>query len=390
LEAFAFSPEERTLSFLPWAHCFGQTCELHCLLGVGASMALNSSMERILTELEEVKPSVLISVPRIFNKIYDSVHRLMAERPVPIQKLFALGLKLSSKKQRGESLNFLEQGILLLADRLIFQKVRNRFGGRLSFTVSGGAALSREVGEFVDSLGIVVYEGYGLTEASPVISANCPGARRLGSVGKPFAGVRVLIDTAVTGDAKQGEIVVYGPNVMQGYHRRAQETQQVLTSDGGLRTGDLGYLDEDGYLWITGRIKEQYKLENGKYVVPTPIEETLKLSPFISNVMVYGANKPYNVALVVPDQDTVLAFATKEGISGSYEDLLEKEVIKKKIFSEVEKMNERFRSFDRIKRIALVAEDFTVHNDMLTPSLKVKRRNVLKRWESKLHQLYGD
>ena len=288
---FPMELADRSLSFLPWAHVFGQTAELHTLLSTGASMAICEGVDRILDNLAEVQPTLLFSVPRIFNKIYTSVQQQIAARPKAVQMLVHRALEVAAKERTGERLKVRELALLTLVDRLVFSKVRARFGGRLKYAFSGGAALSREVAEFIDSLGITVYEGYGLTETSPVVTANAPGARKIGSVGRPIPGVRVEIDPAMgvskpSADGKstrfEGEIVVYGHNVMQGYHNRPEENDKVMMPDGGFRTGDLGKLDEDGFLWITGRIKEQYKLENGKYVTPVPIEEELKLSPFIA------------------------------------------------------------------------------------------------------------
>ncbi|HEY4160301.1 MAG TPA: AMP-binding protein, partial [Polyangiaceae bacterium] len=276
LAVFPITVEDRSLAFLSWAHAFGQTAELHVMVSVGCSMAINDEVPNIVANLAEVKPTILVALPRIFNRIYDGVNRQMAERPKPIRALFQAGIRAAAKKKRGESLSTWEGLTLALADRLIFAKVRGRFGGRLRFCVSGSAALSHEVAEFVDALGIDVFEGYGLTEASPVVSANCPGHARLGTVGKPLPGVRVVIDRSLGNDDQNGEIIVYGENVMRGYHNRPEEQAKMLMADGGLRTGDLGFLDADGYLHITGRIKEQYKLENGKYVVPSPLEEELK------------------------------------------------------------------------------------------------------------------
>jgi len=388
IEVFPFSTEDRSLSFLPWAHCFGQICELHCLLGMGASMALNSSVDKLLAELSEVQPTLLISVPRIYLRIYEAVHKQMASRPAVIRHLFTTGLQAAEKRNRGESLGLKDQLLYHTANRLIFGKVRDRFGGRLQWTVSGGAALAREVAAFIDNLGIIVYEGYGLSETSPVVAANCPAARRLGSVGKPFPGVRVVIDTNLSDEPNQGEIVVYGPNVMLGYHQQEAETKAIMTDDGGLRSGDLGYLDRDGFLWVTGRLKEQYKLENGKYVAPAPLEDELKLSPIILNAMVCGENKPYNVAVVVPDPDEVKKVAAQQNLKGSYAQLLESAAVKSHWQQEVDRINQRFRSFDRIRRFLLVDEDFSVQNDMLTPKLSLKRRTISKQWGSKLQALY--
>ena len=277
-----------------------------------------------------------------------------------------------------------------LFDKLVFEKVRARFGGRLKYAFSGGAAISREVAEFIDNLGITVYEGYGLTETSPIATANCPGARKIGSVGRAIPGVRIEIDKAATGDEKNGEIVVYGHNVMQGYHGLPEENEKVFTKDGGFRTGDMGYLDSEGFLYITGRIKEQYKLENGKYVVPTPIEEQLKLSPFVLNVMVYGDNRPYNVGLVVANLAAVRAWGQEHGVSESDDEkLLALPKVRELFKSDLEKYADKFKGFEGIKDFALISEDFTTDNGMLTPSLKLKRRAVLAKWQSVIDGIYA-
>jgi long-chain acyl-CoA synthetase len=385
-EIFPLRPSDRSLAFLPWAHAFGQTAELHMLFSIGCSLALNDEVPNLVANLAEVKPTILIAVPRIFNRIYDVVNKQMAERPKPIQSLFHAGIRAATKKKRAESLTLGEGLALAVADRLIFSKVRGRFGGRLRFSVSGSAALAREVAEFVDALGISVFEGYGLTEASPVVSANCPDFSRIGTVGKPLPRVRVEIDRVATGDEKNGEIIVYGDNVMRGYHHREEEERQMLMPDGGLRSGDMGFIDEDGFLHITGRIKEQYKLENGKYVVPSPLEEELKLSPYILNAMLYGLNRPFNVALVVLDEAAVAswALAKKLEIKDSTTDPAVKELITK----ELEMRAQNFRGYEKPKAFELIREDFTVENGLLTPSLKVRRKLVLDRYLPSLETLY--
>jgi long-chain acyl-CoA synthetase len=384
---FPLRPTDRSLAFLPWAHAFGQTCELHMLFSEGCSLGLNDEIPNLIANLAEVKPTILIAVPRIFNRIYDGVNKQMAERPKLIQKLFAAGISAATKKKRGASLTLGEGLALAAADKLIFSKVRGRFGGRLRFSVSGSAALAREVAEFVDALGIAVYEGYGLTEASPVVSANCPDATRIGTVGKALPGVRIEIDRAATGDEKNGEILVYGDNVMRGYHRREEEQRQLLMPDGGLRTGDMGYVDEDGFLHITGRIKEQYKLENGKFVVPSPLEEELKLSPYILNAMLFGLNRPYNVALVVVDEPALTKWAREKGLE--VKDLSNDAAVKDLIGKELEARAHNFRSYEKPKAFRLIREDFTVENGLLTPSLKVRRNLVLARYQADLEALYS-
>jgi long-chain acyl-CoA synthetase len=384
---FPIGPEDRCLAFLYWAHAFGQTAELHEFMGSGLSLAINDDVQNLVANLATVRPTVLVAVPRIFNRIYDGINKQMVDRPAAIQKLFHAGLAAATRRSRGEKLGLGAAATLKLADTLIFRKVRARLGGRLRFCVSGSAALSKEVAEFVNALGIDVYEGYGLSETSPVVSCNYPGAQRIGSVGKPFPSVRVVIDRDVTGDPVNGEIIVYGDNVMQGYHNRPEENAQTFTADGGLRTGDMGHLDADGYLFITGRIKEQYKLENGKYSVPSPLEEELKLSPFIANVMLYGENKPYNIAVVVPDLSSLERWAKREG--QTLGDIAANPRVKALLQAELDKHSASFKGYEKPKRLLIVLEDFTIENGILTPSLKIKRHEVMKRYGAAIEALYA-
>ena len=389
-------PSDRSLSFLPWAHSFGLTVELHVMLSMGASIALAEAVDKIVANLAEVQPTVLFSVPRIFNRIYDGVNKQISEKPGIIQSIFRGGLRAANKLRRGESPSLGESLSLALAKRLVFKKVVARFGGKLRYAFSGGAALAREVGEFIDGLGITVYEGYGLTETSPIATANRPGAHKIGSVGKPIPGVRIEIDRTQTAeDAKDGEIVVYGPNVMQGYFNRDAENAAVFTeaeakAQRGFRTGDLGYIDDEGFLYITGRIKELYKLQNGKYVAPAPLEDRLKLSPFIANAMVYGDNRPFNVALVVPDWSVVKPWAKEQGIhEESEEKLAQDPKIRAQLRAEVEKYGEEFKGFEEIKKVGLIAEDFTTDNGLLTPKMSLKRRVAVERFAKDIDALYA-
>jgi long-chain acyl-CoA synthetase len=390
-EVFPMSTEDRSLSFLPWAHSFGQSVELHGLLSMGASMAIAESVDKIIDNLSEVHPTLLFSVPRIFNRIYDRVNKQVEEGPGYRKSIFKAAIanaaarkKLAEQKKTSGFADFKQK----IFDKLVFQKTRDRFGGKLRYAFSGGAAISKEVAEFIDNLGITVYEGYGLTETSPIATANWPGARKIGSVGKPIPGVSIQIDRAETGDPKNGEIVVHGHNVMLGYHGLPEENAQVFTPDGGFRTGDMGHLDEDGFLYITGRLKEQYKLENGKYVVPSPLEDKLKLSPFIANSFVYGDNRLYNVALIVPDMSSLEKWASHNGISEKGEALLANEKVNAMMREEVDKHSADFKQFEKIKKMKLIPEDFTVENGMLTPKLSLKRRVVLQKYQAELDKLY--
>jgi long-chain acyl-CoA synthetase len=386
MSRFDVGPHDRSLAFLPWAHSFGQVAELYSLLSRGCSIAINDEVPNLVGNLAVVKPTVLVAVPRIFNRIYDGIMKQMAAKPKLIQSLFQAGLRVAEQRSNGQEVGFVDSLLHQLADKLIFSKVRTRVGGRLRLAISGSSALNKEVAKFVDALGIDVYEGYGLSETSPVATVNYPGNRKFGSVGKALPGVEILIDKSQAEDGKQGEILIRGRNVMKGYLNRPDETNEVLTQDGCLRSGDLGYLDDAGFLFLTGRIKEQYKLETGKYVAPAPLEEELKLSPFIANAMLYGDHKPHNVAIVVPDPVALKDWAKQAGVELG--DIGKNAQVRELLQREVEKHSASFKSYEKPKALLVVEEDFSTDNEMLTPSLKLKRRNVLKRWGAELEQLY--
>lgn len=393
-EVFPLEPDDRSLCFLPWAHSFGQTVELHGLLSMGASLGLAEAVDKIMANLAEVRPTVFISVPRVFNRIYDGLHARMKEEGGLKKKLFEAAVDTAQQRRRladeGKSSAWLDFKFKIL-DGLVFSKVRERFGGRLKFAFSGGAAISKEVAEFVDDLGITVYEGYGLSETSPIATANYPGARKIGSVGKPIPGVKVEIDVAATEDPTQGEVIIYGHNIMQGYHNLDEANAEVLVEkDGmrGFRSGDMGRIDDDGFLFITGRVKEQYKLLNGKYVVPTPIEEKIKLSPYVSNIMVHGVNREYNVAVVVPDYEALKGWAEEKGLDSDPSSLANNEQVHDLMKEEVDRLSADFKGYEKVRKIFVGEEDFTTENGMLTPTLKLKRRIVEQRYGDAIESLY--
>ncbi|HEU0032556.1 MAG TPA: long-chain fatty acid--CoA ligase [Kofleriaceae bacterium] len=386
ISEFPIQPDDRSLSFLPWAHVYGQAIELHMLIAAGASTAFNTNTEHLIEDLHEVKPTVLFSVPRIFNRIHAGVRAQIDHKPRAIRAVFWRGMAASIRRRRGERLGFVDWIAYLLAS-VLFAAIRRKFGGRLRYAISASATLSKDVAEFVDGLGLDVYEGYGLTETSPVVSFNRPGQRKLGSVGLPIENVIVKIDDTRGEVPGEGEIIVYGPNVMKGYHARPEENARTFTSDGGLRTGDLGRLDGDGFLWITGRIKEQYKLENGKYVMPTPLEERLQLSAYVKNVMLFGDNRPYNVALVAIDADRIREWANEQGITLGA-DLTTDERVRALIQRELDEYSKGFRSYERPRACTLTETAFTVESGLLTPTLKLKRRDVLSRFGKAIDALY--
>ncbi|MEA2023787.1 MAG: long-chain fatty acid--CoA ligase [Actinomycetota bacterium] len=390
-DLFPVGSDDRTASFLPWAHSFGQTVELHFIIGAGASAGLTSA-RTLMEDLPAIKPTILVSVPAVYNRVYDGLKKRMVAEGGAKKALFDRAMANEKKRAElaanGRTTRWVEiqHG---LYDKLVFSKVREGFGGRLKYSMTGGAAINVEVAEFISALGMTVYEGYGLTETSPVSSVNTPGARRIGSVGREVPGVRIEIDTDVTGDSVIGEIVIHGPNVMIGYYNLPEENEKVLTPDHGFRSGDLGYKDEDGFIFIRGRIKEQYKLENGKYVVPSPIEEQLQLSGYVTNIMVYGEQRPYNVAVIVPDMEALSKWAEKHGLADLSEDeLLESEKVSDLYQREIDRLSGSIKGYERVKGFVLEEEEFAPENGMLTPSLKVKRRAVMERYGDDIEKLY--
>jgi long-chain acyl-CoA synthetase len=387
---FPMASDDRSLSFLPWAHSFGQVVELHGLFSMGASMGIAEAVDKIVDNLSEVQPTLLFAVPRIFNRIYDGLQKRMATEAGWKRALFFKGIALAKQRREG-TLGGFGNIQLNLIDKVVFAKVRSRFGGRLKYAFSGSAALNKDVAEFIDNLGIMVYEGYGLTETSPIFTANYPDNRKIGSVGKAVPGTRVEIDhnNNPTDDPKQGEIICHGHNVMMGYFNLPEENSKVFTDTKGLRTGDLGFVDTDGYLFITGRVKEQYKLENGKYVAPAPLEESLKLSQFIANVMVHGANKPFNIAVIVPDMDTLKKWAAEKGIpTDPLPDLFNHSDTQALFRAEINQQLKEIKGYERPQKFVLVHEDFTTANDMLSQTLKLKRRNVVAKYGDDIENIY--
>jgi long-chain acyl-CoA synthetase len=270
-----------------------------------------------------------------------------------------------------------------LADKLVYSKVRAGTGGRLRIILSGGAPLSRDLAEFFWAVGIPIYQGYGLTETSPVLTSNYPD-NRIGSSGKPIPNVALQI-------ADDGEILAKGPCVMQGYYKSPEATQEVFTEDGWFRTGDIGYLDADKYLFITDRKKDLLKTAAGKFVAPQPIENSLKSSPFILNAMVVGDQRKFVVALIVPNPITVAAKAEEQGIRfASSHEMVGSPFVKTLIDAEVKRLTTHLAQWETIKRFAILPEDFTFDNGGLTFTLKLKRRVVEQKYRAVIDQLYAD
>jgi len=393
--------QDRTLAFLPWAHSYGQTCELWMSISHGASMGICRGVPSILEDLQLVKPTILFAVPTLHKKVYDGVNNLM-ESASPLRKgLMTKALYLGGEQAavgRGERgpLGFVEKMQYSALNKIVLSKIRDRFGGQLRHGFVAGAACPKEVLDFMDAIGIKICEGYGLTETSPIIAINTPTQRCLGSVGRPIGGVSVYVigengDEVAVGE--EGEICCTGPNVMRGYHKNQEATDEVISTapDGVSRmfhTGDLGRLGEDGFVKITGRLKEQYKLENGKYVVPTPIEEAIGLSRFIQQVVLCGSNRPYNVALLVPEWTSIRAHLNIED-SVSEEDLANDENVRLLIDDEIARTTQQLKKFEVPTAWAFVAP-FTAANNMLTPKMSIRRHKVTQYYAETIGNLYGD
>ncbi len=381
------------LSMLPWAHSYALSGELHNWIHFGGTLGFMNEVSTLPYDLKRVRPHFLISVPRVFNKVYSGLQTKMNDAGGITKKLFDAASEAAKKKRilEQEGKSSISNSIkFFILNKLVLSKIREALGGRLEGSLTASAATNVEVANFFYDMGTPIYDCYGLSETSPAVTMNCKAAHRLGSLGKLLAGVEIIIDKSVTGDeADDGEILIKGPNVMKGYHNKPEETAKVLSSDGWFRTGDRGRFDSDGYLYITGRIKEQYKLANGKYVFPATIEEEMKLLPSVENTMIYGDGKDYNVCLVFPDFEYVKRYVTEYKLPSDPAELVKSEkfisIMEEQIRTHLRKT---FGGYEIPKKFHFISEDFTLENGMLTQTMKLKRRNVLKQYEKDILKMY--
>ena len=394
--AFKIYVGDKNAAFLPWAHSFGSTFDLHWMIRCGVHINLISDLTKIADECIEIKPAVLLAVPRVWNKFYDRVNSQF-EAATGVKKFLIGKAKKSAAKRIAKADVECDavpaKGVFdKLYDKLVWSKVRARFGGNIRFCMSGAAALSPDVAEFIQMVGFSCYEGYGLTETSPLVSANGwsgPGTSKLRCVGRVANGVKVTIDTNAWDDPDrpdEGEIIVHGPNVMKGYWNNEKATKEVIMEPGVFRTGDLGKLSKDGYLAITGRVKSQFKLENGKYVSPAPLEENLKLSPLVEQAVLDGRNMLRTYLIVHPNMDALKSAMSAAGVdsSGSNADICARKSTKEWLLGELKANNMKspvWKGYEVAANLILDHEEWTTDNDMLTPSMKVKLRNLLKHHE---------
>ena len=389
--------KSRCISMLPWAHSFGITADLHAFILQGASIGIMGSVETLIDDLQKVQPTFLITVPRIFNRVYNAVWAKMREEGGLKLKLFEAALE-AAKKKRETGKAGLKYKIL---DKIVLQKIRDRFGGRLEAAVTGSAPMNVDIAKFFIDIGIPTYDAYGLSETSPAITINSPlMGNRLGSVGKPINKTKVVIDRSRTGeDGDDGEIICFGPQCMIGYHKKPEQTKEVIVEMNGMRgvrTGDRGRLDDDGFLYITGRFKEEYKLSNGKYIHPDTIEREMKILPWILNAVVYGAGHEYNVGLIVPDMNMVKKIAAELDLSIDPEELFnmaspEGRKFRDLLTAEVQNhLKKTIGSYEIPRKFAFIMEDFTLDNGMLTQTMKLKRKVVMDKYGAMLEALYKE
>ncbi len=373
------------LLFLPLAHSFAR---LESFIGVhrGLCTAFAESIDKLRENLPETQPHFICSVPRVFEKVYAGA-MARAEGGSPVKrKIFnwavAIGKEVSRLKQANRPVPTALALQYKLAEKLVFSKMQAALGGRLRFAVSGGAPLSREIAEFFHAAGILILEGYGLTETCPVLTNNREDSYKFGSVGKPLPGVDVKI-------AADGEILGRGGNIAKGYFKKTEATREVFLEDGWFATGDIGRFDEDGFLFITDRKKDLIVTAGGMNIAPQNIENLLKGDPFISQVMVHGDRRPYPVALITLNPEELAKFAREQGIMAGDPSVLAKHPkVVERVQRTVDHKNSELQSYAKIKKFVILPEDFTVENGALTPTLKVKRKVISERHRPVLDALY--
>jgi len=392
IDTFDLDETAQVISILPWAHVYGQNCDLHNYMYFGGGIAFVESLDKFMQNVQESKPTAINGVPRIVTRIYDAV--MQGVNADPVKKQFFDAALAEAARNRGlpeKTKEFKD------FDELVFSRVRAIFGGNLQFIVTSSSLLKQEIAQFFHDIGQPTYDCYGMTESSGGITLNCPKyGNKLGTVGKPLPHTHVVIDKSRVGeDSLDGEICVYGPQIMMGYYNKPRLNEEVMMPEKwngftGIRTGDRGWFDEDGFLHITGRFKDEYKLANGKYVHPESIENEIKLLPHVANAMIYGEGRDYNVALIVPDLAALKADpATKGWAMDTLEETLGSEELQdylsRLIIAHVRKS---FGGYEVPQKFLFTAEDFTVANSMLTQTMKLKRANVLKKYKEQLLSLY--
>lgn len=376
---------ETFLSFLPLSHVLERTGGYYATLLSGNHIAFAEDVKKVMENMSEIRPTAMVSVPRLFEKIhsriYDSVHQASPFR----RNLFHYAMKIGSQYIRLKYIEKKPVGLLGLQyrffDRLVFSKIRERFGGRLRFFICGGAPLDKTINEFMWIIGMPVFNGYGLTETSPAVTLSSLDHVRFDSVGKPLYKVEVKL-------AEDGELLLKGPMIMQGYYKNDEATKETFV-DGWLKTGDIATIDKDGFVYIIDRKKELIVTAGGKNIAPQPLENDLRLDKYISQAIVFGDRRPYLVALLTPDIERLLDFTKEEKIEYlDIDELVKNDKVKKLFNSRVEALNKQLPPYKTIKHFALLARDFSIEGGELTPTLKLKRKEIYKKYGEIVEDLY--
>jgi long-chain acyl-CoA synthetase len=402
-----FGPDDHHLSFLPLCHSFERTAGYTCVLACGATISYAESIEAVSKNLPEVKPTLMISVPRLFEKVYNIIAKSVEEGSAVKQKIFEWAVSTGKKKAQKDANG--GAGPLLnaqynLAHRLVFSQLHEKMGGNLRFAVSGGAALPKAIGEFFQAAGIIIIEGYGLTETAPVLAANPLERPRYGTVGHVLPGVTVAIQRLsdgkvigqLTGEdypsdltTEEGEIVAKGPNVMRGYWNNEEATREAIDDDGWYHTGDVGRFD-GGYLQITDRIKHMIVSKGGKNIYPGPIEDEFKTVQWIDQIMVVGEGREFLTALVVPDFEALESFAKEHDLDPSDTEALLQDEQVQHLFTQVFRSYSReVASHEKIRDFRLLPAPFTVEEGTMTPTMKLKRRVITQEYRDLIDEMYA-
>ncbi len=372
--------EEVFLSFLPLSHAYEHTAGQFFPLCIGAQIYYAESADKLLNNLAEVRPTIMTAVPRLYESMHQRIRRAMEKETGMTRRLFDLTVELGLKRAGAGRLGLIERLLDLLVEHLVRAKMRKRFGGRLKAMVSGGAALNPDIGLFFTAMGLPILQGYGQTEAAPIISANPPQRVKMETVGPPLHGVEVQI-------GEDGEILVRGDLVMKGYWR-AEDATEAAIQDGWLHTGDVGEFDEDGYLKITDRKKDIIVFSGGDNVSPARVEGILTLEPEVSQAMVYGDKRPHLVALLVPEEDFLKRWAKTNGTGTQLAELATMPDLHKAFVPVVERVNNKLSNLEKIRRYAISPESFTVDNGLMTPTLKIRRHKIRAAYGKVLEELY--
>lgn len=373
------------LSFLPLCHSFERMAGYYTAMACGATIAYAESVETVRDNLAEVHPTIMTSVPRLFERIYNRIKNQVESAPAARRKIFNWAIKVGSDYAKAKKLGRIPTGLSLqhkIADKIVFHKLKVATGGRIKYFVSGGAALGREYGEFFEAVGLQIIEGYGLTESSPVISANRLDDYKFGSVGKPIPGVEVKI-------AADGEILARGPNIMVGYWNNKKATEEAIDKEGWLHTGDIGMFDSNGFLVITDRKKHMFVSSGGKNIYPQPIEGMFLQSKYIDQFVLIGDRRMFLSALIVPDFDAIREYADRNKISYTNdEDLVSKEEIYGIIDKEVATLQKDLSNYERVRKFVLLSKPLSLEGGEMTPTLKMRRAVIEDKYKNLIEEMY--